>query len=65
MKICVLIVLATVINHCVCFEVFTATLIGVTSVITKYTYCKLKECCTENEIPANFTSKLKFYIENI
>lgn len=60
MRICIFILLSAVINHCLCFELFTAAVVGVTSVVSRYTYCKLKECCTENEIPADFRSK--FYI---
>lgn len=39
---------------------FLSTSVAIVSLvvkpIVKYTYCKLQECCTENEIPANFTS---------
>lgn len=46
-----------------CFELLTATVVGLGSVVVnkvvKHTYCKLQECCTENEIPADFHSKYK------
>lgn len=64
MRICVLIILIAYVNQTVCFELLSATLIGVGSILTKYTYCKFKECCTEKEIPANFTSK-KCFLFNI
>lgn len=60
MKICVLIVVLIVIPQSLCFELITAGLVGLTSVVTKYTYCKLTECCTVNEIPGDFRSKTYF-----
>lgn len=57
MKICIFIVLAAIVNHCLCFELLSAAIVGVGSIIGKYTYCKIAECCTKEEIPANFTRK--------
>lgn len=64
MRICVLIILTALVNRSVCFELFSASIVGVGSVIAKYSYCKLRECCTENEIPANFTSKKCIFTSN-
>lgn len=45
------------------FELLTtASLVGLGSILYQNTVCKFSECCTEKEVPANFTSKLNTHI---
>lgn len=53
----ILILIISLFYSAVSFEVFTAAGVAIASVLYKNTVCRLSECCTEKEIPANFASK--------
>lgn len=56
----VFVILCSVIHFAISVELLSigaAAIVGVGSFIYQNTLCRLKECCTKKEIPADFDSK--------